>query len=159
MDTSQHRRRWLDIYQTLGRCRLALPDPQLLTAHICVLHITGCQDIKTASQLIEPKDDLATVDHLPGSKSWHSEVSGVANLAGEDAVDMKNGFHHIKIHSLYLSAVQRSYLVTLITKAINTASNSYKPLWLRCWRGDISSFFYKKTGLFEFTLRCKILIW
>ena len=28
MDTSQHRRRWPNIYQTLGRCRLALPDPQ-----------------------------------------------------------------------------------------------------------------------------------
>ena len=61
--------------------------------------------------------------------------------AGEDAVDIKTGFHHIKIHSLYLSTVQRSYLVTLITKAIDTTSNSYQPLWLRCWRGDISSFF------------------
>ena len=38
----------------------------------------------------------------------------------EDAVDIKNGFHHIKIHSLYLSTVQRSYLLTLITKAIDT---------------------------------------
>ena len=28
MDTSQHRRRWPNIYQTLARCRLALPDPQ-----------------------------------------------------------------------------------------------------------------------------------
>ena len=28
MDTSQNRRRWLNIYQTLGRCRLAVPDPQ-----------------------------------------------------------------------------------------------------------------------------------
>ena len=35
----------------------------------CVLHIAGCEDIKTVAQLIEPKDDLATVDHLPGSKS------------------------------------------------------------------------------------------
>ena len=24
--------------------------------HICVLHITGCEDIKTVAQLIEPKD-------------------------------------------------------------------------------------------------------
>ena len=61
----------------------------VLTGHICVLHITWCEDIKTVAQLIEPKDDLVTVDHLPGSKSWHSEVSGVANLAGEDAVDLK----------------------------------------------------------------------
>ena len=30
MDTSQHRRRWPNIYQTLGRCRLSLPDPQVL---------------------------------------------------------------------------------------------------------------------------------
>ena len=90
------------------------------------------------------KDDLVTVDHLPGSKSWHSEVSGVANLAVEDSVDIKNGFHHIKIHSLYLSTVQRSYLVTLITKAINTTSNSYQPLWLRCWRETYPVFFTKK---------------
>ena len=42
----------------------------------CVSHIGGCEDIKTVAQLIEPKDDLVTVD-------------------------IKNGFHHIKIHSLY----------------------------------------------------------
>ena len=30
---------------------------------------TGCEDIKTVAQLIEPKDDLVTVDHLLGSKS------------------------------------------------------------------------------------------
>ena len=70
MKTSQHRRRWPNIYQTLGRGRLALPNPQhVLTSHICVLHITGCEDIKTVAQLIEAKDDLVTVDHLPGSKS------------------------------------------------------------------------------------------
>ena len=40
----------------------------VLTGHICVLHITGCEDIKTVAQLIEPKDDLVTVDNLPGSK-------------------------------------------------------------------------------------------
>ena len=71
------------------------------TGHICVLHITGCEDIKPVAQLIEPKDDLITVDYLPVSKSWQSEASRVANLAGEDAVDIKNGIHHIKIHSLY----------------------------------------------------------
>ena len=41
----------------------------VLTDHVCVLHITWCADIKTVAQLIEPKDDLVTVDHLPGSKS------------------------------------------------------------------------------------------
>ena len=35
-----------------------------------------CEDIKIVAQLIETTDDLATVD-------------------------IKNGFHHIKIHSLY----------------------------------------------------------
>ena len=40
-----------------------------MTGHICVLLITGCENIKTVAQLIEPKDDLVTVDHLPGSKS------------------------------------------------------------------------------------------
>ena len=28
MDTSKHRRRWPNIYQTFGRCRLEMPDPQ-----------------------------------------------------------------------------------------------------------------------------------
>ena len=124
----------------------------VLTGHICVLHITRCEDIKTVAQLIESKDDLVTVDHLTGRKSWHSEVSEVANLAGEDAVDIKNGFHHIKIHSHYLSTVQRSYLLTLITKAIDTTSNSYQPLWLRCWRGEISSFFTKKLDSSSFSV-------
>ena len=50
---------WVNVSSLLG----------LLTGHICVLHITGCEDIKTVAQLIEPKDDLVTVDHLPGSKS------------------------------------------------------------------------------------------
>ena len=77
----------------------------VLTCHICVLHITGCEDIKAVAQLIEPKDDLVTVDHLPVNKSRHSKASGVANLVGENAVDIKNGFHQIKIHSLYLSTV------------------------------------------------------
>ena len=35
----------------------------------CVLNIAGCEDIKTVSPLIESKDDLVTVYHLPGSKS------------------------------------------------------------------------------------------
>ena len=42
---------------------------EVLTGHICVFHITGIEDIKTVAQLIEPKDDLVTVDHLLGSKS------------------------------------------------------------------------------------------
>ena len=28
----------------------------------CISHIAGCEDIKTVAQLIEPKDDLVTVD-------------------------------------------------------------------------------------------------
>ena len=77
---SQH---WVNVSCLLG----------VLAGYICVLHITGCKDIKTVAQLIESKDDLVTVYHLPGS-----EASGVANLVGEDAVDIKNRFHHIKIH-------------------------------------------------------------
>ena len=111
----QRRRRWDRIFQHWVNVSCLLG---VLTGHICVLHITGCEDNKTVAQLMEPKDDLVTVDHLPGSKSWYSEVSEVA---GEDAVDIKNGFHHIKIHSLYLSTVQRSYLVTLITKKLDSS--------------------------------------
>ena len=33
----------------------------------CVLSIAGFEDIKTVAPLIESKDDLVTVDHLPGS--------------------------------------------------------------------------------------------
>ena len=35
----------------------------------CVLNIVGCEDIKTVAPPIESKDDLVTVDHIPGSKS------------------------------------------------------------------------------------------
>ena len=60
-------RRWARIGPALvnvWECLLGV-----LTGHICVLHITWCEDFKTVAQLIEPKDDLVTVDHLPGSKS------------------------------------------------------------------------------------------
>ena len=87
----QRRRRWARIGPVLGQCLVA--------------------------QLIEPKDDLITLDHFPGSKSSHSEVSRLANLAGEDAVNIKNGFHHFKIHSLYLSTVQMSHLVKEVSIA------------------------------------------
>ena len=50
---------WINVSLLLG----------MLQGHICVLHITWYEDIKTVAQLIEPKDDLVTVDHLPGSKS------------------------------------------------------------------------------------------
>ena len=39
-----------------------------------------------------------------------------------------------------------SYLVTLITKAIDITFNGYQPVWLRYWRGDISRFFLQKTS-------------
>ena len=63
----QRRRRWPRIRPALGQHLLfagSVDRPQ-----ICVLHITGCEDIKTVAQLIESIDDLVTVDHLPGSKS------------------------------------------------------------------------------------------
>ena len=50
---------WVNVLCLLG----------VLTSHICVLHITWCEDIETLAQLIQPKDDLVTVDHLLGSKS------------------------------------------------------------------------------------------
>ena len=67
----------------------------------------------------------------------NSEASGVANLAGQDAVDIKKTG---STTSKYIvSTVQWSHLVALITKAIDTTSISY-----RYWRGDISSLFKKK---------------
>ena len=66
-------KQWINVSCLLG----------VLTGYISVLHIIGCEDIKTVAQLIETEDDLVTVDHLPDSKSSHSEASGVANLAGK----------------------------------------------------------------------------
>ena len=43
-----------------------------------------------------------------------------------------------------VSTVHRSHLITLNTKSIDTTSISYQPLWLSCWRGDISSFLSTK---------------
>ena len=61
MDTGKHwrRRRWARIGPALGQRFLFAGS---------VSHITGCGDIKTVAQLIVPKDDLVTVDHLPASK-------------------------------------------------------------------------------------------
>ena len=42
---------------------------RVLTGNICVLHITVCEYIKIVAQLIEPKDDLVTVDYLSGGNS------------------------------------------------------------------------------------------
>ena len=47
-----------------------------------------------------------------------------------------------------VSTVHRSHLITLITKAIDTTSISYQPLWLCCWRGDISVVCPQKTRPF-----------
>ena len=46
----------------------------------CVSHIAGCEDITTVAQLIEPKDNLVTVD-------------------------IKNRFHHIKRSILFTEAI------------------------------------------------------
>ena len=69
----QRRRRWAIIGLALGQ-RLVFAV-SVGRSHY-VSHIAGCEDIKTVALLIEPKDDLVTVD-------------------------IKNGFNHIKIHSLY----------------------------------------------------------
>ena len=65
-------RRWARIGQALGQ---HLVFAGSVDRPHCVSHIAGCEDIKTVAQLIEPKDDFVTVD-------------------------MRNGFHHIKIQSL-----------------------------------------------------------
>ena len=49
-------------------------------------------------------------------------TSGVASLAGEDAVDIKKVFHHIKMSTGAIN------LVAIITKAIDTPSISYQSL-------------------------------
>ena len=67
------RRRWARIGTALGQ-RLVFSG-SVDRPHF-VSHIAGCEDTKTVAQMIEPKDDLV-------------------------AVDIKNGVHHIKIHSLY----------------------------------------------------------
>ena len=75
-----------------------------------------CEDITTVAQLIEPTDDFFTVD-------------------------IKNGFHHIKIHIVYC---QQEPLNKIITTTIDTTSISYQPFWLCCRRGDIPSFLFTK---------------
>ena len=58
----------------------------------------------------------------------------VVNLAGEDAVDIKTGF----TTSQYMVSTCLGYCPE------DTTSNSYQPLWLRCWRGHISRVFFTK---------------
>ena len=74
----QHRRRWAGIVPALGQNLLFAG---VLTGHIA---FRTCEDIKTVAQMIDPKDDLVTVD-------------------------IKNGFHHIKIHSLFINIYYKSH--------------------------------------------------
>ena len=96
----QRCRRWARIGTALGQ-RLVFAG-SVVKSH-CVLNIAGCEYIKTVAPLIKSKDDshVVTVDHLPGSKSCHSEAPGVANLAGGGGGDAKERVSHIKIHCLY----------------------------------------------------------
>ena len=59
-------RRWARIGLALGQLLMFAGSVERLH---CVLNIAGCEDIKTVTPLIESKDDLVTVDHLPSSKS------------------------------------------------------------------------------------------
>ena len=144
----QHRRRWARIGTALGQ-RLVFAG-SVERPH-CVSNIAGCEkDIQTVTPLIDSKDDLVTVDHLPTASldTVLTQASGVANLAGEDAADIKNRFHHIKKY--IVSTLHRGHLITLTTKAIDTTSIIYQPLWLCCWRGDIA----KKTTLLVHNSYC-----
>ena len=47
----------------------------VLTGHLCVLHITGCEDIKTVAQLIEPNCRSSSQQQILTQR-------GVANLVG-----------------------------------------------------------------------------
>ena len=53
-----------------------------------------------------------------------------------------------KFRLIHISTVHRNNLITLITKAIDTTSMSYQPLWLCYWRGDISIFLFTKIETF-----------
>ena len=55
----QRRRQWARIRPAIGQ-RLVFAGS--VDKPHCDSHIAGCEDIKTAAQLIEPKDDLVTVD-------------------------------------------------------------------------------------------------
>ena len=109
----QRNRRWARIGPALGQC---LVFAESVDKPHCVSCIAGCENIKTVAQIIEPKDNLVTVD-------------------------IKNVFTTSKY---IVSTVHRSHLIALITKAIDTTSISCQPLWLCCWRGDISSFLFTK---------------
>ena len=75
MDTGQHRRRWSNqcCFYAPVRIGPALGQRLVFAGSVerphCVLTIAGCEDIKTVAPVIESKDDIVTVDHLPGSKS------------------------------------------------------------------------------------------
>ena len=55
----QRRRQWARIRPSLGQ---HLVFAGSVDRPHCGFHIAGCEDIKTVAPLIEPKDDLVTVD-------------------------------------------------------------------------------------------------
>ena len=70
----QHRRRWARIGTAL-RQRLVFAGS--VDRPLCVLHVTGCEDIKTVAQLIEPSCRSSSQQQILTQR-------GVANLVGED---------------------------------------------------------------------------
>ena len=61
----QRRRQWARTGPALGQ--LLVFAGSVDRPHY-VLHNAGCEDSKTVAQLIEPKDDLVTVNHFPGQQ-------------------------------------------------------------------------------------------
>ena len=116
-----HARRWPNIKPTLSQC--------LVLAGVCTARPAAQQ-----TQGVEPVLVWC----------WAS----VADLV---TLDIKSGFHHIKIRSLFCPQEQFNNINCI---GLDTTSISSQPLWLCCWSGDISSFlFTKKLDPFSLTMR------
>ena len=68
---------------------------------------------------------------------------------------MQTGFHHIKLHSLYLSTVQRNYLVTLLQKLLTQHLIVINLYGYAAGGETYPVYFYKKTRLLNLSAVCE----
>ena len=73
-----------------------------------------------------------------------SDVKQLFTITTAQLSEPKDDLFTVSTSKYIMSTVHRSHLITLITKAIDTTSISYEPLWLCCWRRYISSFLFTK---------------
>ena len=143
MDTSQHQRRWPPIQQTLGRCRFVLATSSMHYQTRVLLDAAPGKHEALNQCWFDAKPASQTVGQHSTSIESTSCLLGVlkSHIVFRTSVwGSKRNNKFRLIHGLYCP--QEPFNNTNYKSHWHTVS--YQPLWLCCWRGDISSFLFTK---------------